>query len=161
MRAGWAKDRYVVHLDLHPAAPAVVITLEPDGELIVAGETWRVGPGYHLAAIDRIAKVLDELEYGWTDEIDRARVPLEMATWPAEQLRGGKRVLGLDHAFRIDAAVLTPLGPRDAAWRDAVIADPMRAADAFAWWKPETPAAYSRALLAMWHVVAWREPLDK
>jgi len=51
------------------------------------------------------------------------------------------------------------LGPRDAAWRDAVLADPMKAADAFAWWN-KGDAARSRALLAMWHEVPWREPLD-
>ena len=50
--------------------------------------------------------------------------------------RAARRAHALHRAppFRrsTDAAVLTPLGPRDAAWRDAVLADPRRAADAFA-----------------------------
>nr|MBA3463910.1 hypothetical protein [Deltaproteobacteria bacterium] len=64
-------------------------------------------------------------------------------------------------SFKIDAAVLTSMGPRDAAWRDAVIADPVRGADAFAWWDDEPgQLERSRALLAMWLEVPWREPLD-
>jgi hypothetical protein len=42
-----------------------------------------------------------------------------------------------------------------------VLADPLHAADAFAWWQPGPGReALSRALLAMWHEVPWREPLD-
>lgn len=161
MRAGWGKDRYVVELDMHSAAPSVMVTLDPEGEISVTGETWRVGPGYHISAIARLDQLIDELDFTWTDELDPESVQPEMAAWFAEQLRAGKRELGVDRAFKVDAPVLTALGPRSDAWRDAVLADPLYAQDAFAWWDPETPAAYSKAVLAMWHAVPWREPLDK
>jgi hypothetical protein len=58
--------------------------------------------------------------------------------------------------------VLTALGPRDAAWRAAAIADPMTCADAFPWLDVGPGRAQlARALVKMWHEVAWREPIDK
>src|SRR5688500_2228249 len=54
------------------------------------------------------------------------------------------------------------LGVRDQAWRDAVSADPMTAADAFARWElAPGHEERSRALLATSLEVQWREPLDK
>jgi hypothetical protein len=42
-----------------------------------------------------------------------------------------------------------------------VLADPMHGADAFSWWeRGPGREARSRALLAMWLDVPWREPLD-
>jgi hypothetical protein len=64
--------------------------------------------------------------------------------------------------FLIDAPVLTALGPRDAAWRDSVLADASRARDAFPYWQPGPGrTALARALVAMWLEVPWREPLDR
>ena len=63
--------------------------------------------------------------------------------------------------FCSDGAVLTPLGPRDAAWSDAVIADPVHAADAFPWWElGPGREERSHALVALALEVPWREPLD-
>jgi hypothetical protein len=66
-----------------------------------------------------------------------------------------------DRSFKVDAPVQTAMGPRDQAWCDAVRADPSHAADAFPWWD-DGPGLRerSRALAAMWHEVAWREPID-
>src|SRR3569623_1110848 len=76
----------------------------------------------------------------------------------AGELRDGRTRLG-ERSYVVDgAAGLTMLGPRDAAWRDQVLADPMHAADAFAWWN-KGDGVKSRELLAMWHEVPWREPL--
>ena len=67
----------------------------------------------------------------------------------------------VERAFQLEAAVLTSMGPRERAWRDAVVADPARGADAFAWWDTGPgQLERSRALLAMWHEVPWREPID-
>src|SRR5207244_3926615 len=82
----------------------------------------------------------------------------------AHELAAGTTRFGVPAGlhFVIDgAAVLTAVGPRDAAWRDAVIADPAKGADAFAW-VDAGPGELerSRALLAMWLEVPWREPLD-
>ncbi|MDB4959525.1 MAG: hypothetical protein JWO36_7094 [Myxococcales bacterium] len=161
LRAGWKQDRYVVELDCHPVAPQVVLSVEPDGELTVSGETSGIGPGYHADVLARLAPLLDELDYVWTDPEDD--VPAAMCRWLAGELAADQQIkLGAVREFVIDAPVLTMLGPRDAAWRDAVLADPQRGADAFAWWHTGPgQAARSRALLAMWHEVPWREPLDK
>jgi hypothetical protein len=151
-----------VTLALHPAAAPVRIVVLPDGELEVRADTSAVGPGYHAEVIARITPILDELEYVWDEpEADAQRA---MTAWLAEQVKAGERRIGMpaEHSFVIDAAVLTAMGPRDRAWCDAVIADPMRGADAFAWWdRAPGHEERSRALLAMWHEVPWREPLDR
>jgi hypothetical protein len=161
VRSGRKRERFVVELALHPAAPAATLAIDGDGELVLRAETSTIGPGYHADVLARIAPILDELDYAWVDDVDVAAVPDAMAAWLAGELRAGVTRFGLDRAFHVDAAVLTALGPRDAAWRDAVIAEPRRGADAFAWWESGPGrAAWSRAMLAMWHEVPWREPLD-
>ena len=52
----------------------------------------------------------------------------------ARELAGGATRIGVpaERHFKIDAAVLTAMGPRDATWRSAVLANPSRGADAFA-----------------------------
>lgn len=149
-----------VTLALHPGAPPVRIVVRPDGDLEVKATTSSVGPGYHADVIRRLSPILEELEYTWTNqEVD---LRAAMTRWLADQLATGTRLVGMpERIFKIDAAVLTPTGPRDRAWVDAVIADPSRGADAFAWWS-DGPGERerSRALLAMWHEVPWREPVD-
>ena len=147
-------------LSLHPAASPVRVAVLPDGDLEVRGDTGGVGPGYHAHVLATLAPLLDELEYAWDGDEPPPREA--MARWFADELARGVTRIGVpaDRAFLVDAAVLTALGPRDASWRDAVIAEPSRAADAFPWWD-EGPGTRERsiALLAMWHEVPWREPL--
>ncbi|HEY5924308.1 MAG TPA: hypothetical protein VIV11_21675 [Kofleriaceae bacterium] len=164
-RSGTKQDRYIVELQLHPAAAPATLTVQADGELVLKADTTALGPGYHAHALERISPILDELDYVWTDTFDLAATQTATLAWLAEQLRSDTSIkVGLPAArrFRIDAPVLTALGPRDAAWRDAVLADPARGADAFAWWDTgpgREPLA--RALLALSLEVPWREPLDK
>lgn len=151
-----------VTLEFHPAAGPVRIVVLPDGDLEVRGETSAVGPGYHAYVVAQLAPVLAELDFGWTeDELDPRTA---MCAWLAREIEGGAKRFGVpaELDFQIDAALLTPLGPRDRAWCDAVLADPLRAADAFAWWD-DGPGQLerSRALLAMSLEVPWREPLDR
>lgn len=150
-----------VTLDLHPAAGPVRIVVLPEGDLEVTGDTGAVGPGYHADVLARLSPVLDELDFTWDDDAEDPRAA--MTAWLARELAAGVTRIGVppELAFKIDAAVLTSMGPRDPAWRDAVIADPARGADAFAWWD-DGPGQLerSRALLAMWLEVPWREPLD-
>ncbi|HSN28194.1 MAG TPA: hypothetical protein VLT45_18035 [Kofleriaceae bacterium] len=142
---------------MHPAAPPVAVSLD-GADLVVKGETWQVGPGYHAYVLQKIAALAEELDL----ELEVPALPelqRQMCEWLAGELRGG-RTSFVERDYIVDgAAVLTMLGPRDAAWRDAVLADPMQARDAFAWWD-KGDAARSRALLAMWHEVPWREPFD-
>jgi hypothetical protein len=147
---------------LHPFAPALRITVAADGDLVVRGEAGGVGPGLHDDVIARFAPVLDELDYAWEpDDTDPRAAALG---WLRDELRGGATRPGMPEGrtFLVDAPILTALGPRDAAWRAAVLADPAAGADAFAWWERKPGhLERSRAVLAMWHEVPWREAVDK
>jgi len=150
-----------VTLELHPAARPVRIAILPDGDLEITGDTSALGPGYHAHVLALLAPMLEELEFAWTVPVDDPHVAF--GAWLRDELAGGATRIGVPAAlrFKIDAAVLTSLGPRDAAWRTRVIEDPTRGADAFAWWD-EGPGQLerSRALLAISLEVPWREPLD-
>jgi hypothetical protein len=93
-----------------------------------------------------------------------AKTKRAMCEWLAGELRSGAPVrigVSTQRRFRIDAPALTPLGPRGATWRDAVLADPMHAADAFPWWDTGPGRSErAKALITMWAEVPWREPLD-
>ena len=153
-----------VSVVLHPFAPALRLAVATDGDLVVSGEAGGVGPGYVDAALARLAPVLDELDYAWADAgPPGSGVRDEILAWLAGELTAGATRIGMPagRRFAVDAAVQTAMGPRDAAWRDAVLADRSAGRDAFAWWDagPGQPAR-SRALLAMWHEVPWRSPVD-
>lgn len=164
-RLGWLvrrlfKAKNPSHVSLGFSGAPVSLTLE-DAELRVRGETSGVGPGYHADVITRLAPLLDELDFMWTEPPPPlAEIQQQMTAWLAGELRAGCTRWGVERPFVVDAAVLTPLGPRDIAWRDAVLAGGSPA-DAFPWWDEGAGhAARARALLAMWHEVAWREPVD-
>lgn len=165
VRAGAKGDRYIVELNDHPAAPHATLVVSPDAEIVLRADTSTVGPAYLACLVERIAPILDELDYVWADKPDLAAMRAGLCAWLAEQLQGDGPVrFGIPDArrFCIDAPVLTPLGPRDAAWRAAVLGDPARAADAFPWWElGPGREPLSRALLAMSLEVPWREPLDR
>jgi hypothetical protein len=151
-----------VELAFHPAAPHATITVLADGDLAIRADATTLGAGYHREVLARIAPVLDELDY--VLDGDGGDPEAALLGWLAAELRAGTLMFGIpiDKCFRVaGAAVLTAMGPRDAAWRDAVIADPARGADAFPWWErgPGTEAR-ARALHALWFDVPWREPLD-
>jgi hypothetical protein len=163
-RTRWKDDRFVVDLELHAHAPRAKLVVEPDSTVRLRAATSAVGPGYHLDVLRRIEHVVAELDYAWTDDDDDsvAEVQRDMCEWFADEVRAGATRIDVKRRFVVEAPVLTMMGPRDAAWREAVLAEPARAADAFAYWQPGAPghAARARALLAMWHEVPWREPLD-
>jgi hypothetical protein len=150
-----------ISVDLHPFAPPLTIEVAPDGDLWIRGEAGTVGPGYCDEVVARLSPVVEELDYAW-DEAPSAGA--SMLVWLAEELAAGATRIGMPEGrvFLVDAPVQTAMGPRDAAWRDAVIADPRNGADAFAW-RDRGPGHLerSRAMLAMWHEVPWREPVDK
>ncbi|MEO8842913.1 MAG: hypothetical protein ABI591_10155 [Kofleriaceae bacterium] len=155
-------DRFVAEVTFHPKAPPARLVVNAEAELSVKAQTSTLGPGYHAMVLAKLEPVLDELDYVWAEpEPDPGE---GMCTWLASELATDDQVIiGLSEArtFVCDAPVMTALGPRDEAWRAAVLADPMVAADAFPWWMPG--AGYgelANALLAMWQEVPWREPLD-
>jgi hypothetical protein len=148
-------------LTLLAGAPPLTITVEPEGELTVRGETAPLGPGYHADALTRLAPLLDELDFVWADPLPSlAELQDQTTAWLVAELRAGMTRWGVERPFVVDAAILTPLGPRDASWRDAVLAG-SSPADAFPWWDAGPGRApLARALVALWHEVPWREPLD-
>jgi hypothetical protein len=164
-RAGWTKDnaRYLAELRIVDGGPVATLSVEADAELHVRTDVW-LGPGYIVELATRLASLLDELDYVWADSIELAALQATVSAMLAEQLRSATPVrLGIPptRRFRIDAPALTPLGPRDAGWCDAVLADPGRAADCFPWWqRGPGRAELARALAAMWLEAPWREPLD-
>ncbi len=154
-----------VTLGFHPGASPVRLVVLPDGDLEVTGDTGSIGPGYHAHVLARLAPLLEELELRWDGDARSGPIDVaaDMLAWLQTELRAGATRIGMPaaHTFVVTAAVQTALGPRDAAWRDAVLADAAHGADAFGWWETGPGCeARSRALHAIWHEVPWREPLD-
>lgn len=165
-RAGWSKDvkdRYVVELRVVPGGPLATLSVEADAELRLRGDATALGPGYVMELVARLGPLLEEIEFVWTEPVELASLQAVACKAIAAALAATPVRLGIPESrkFTIDAPVLTALGPRDAAWCDAVRADPMRAADIFPWWGRGPGAAErARALTALWMDVPWREPLD-
>jgi hypothetical protein len=164
-RSGFANDTWTAEVEFHELASPVKLAIDRDAELRVRAQTVTLGPGYHAHVLARLAPILSELEYAWTDDVP-ADLTRAMCEWLAAELAasGDDQIrIGVpaDRTFISDAPVLTALGPRDAAWRAAAIADPMTCRDVFPWLEPKPGrAVLARALLKMWHEVAWREPID-
>ena len=165
-------------VELHPAAPAVLIEAADSGRVSVLGETAVAGPGYHRFVGRVLERLGLELSIAWSSEDpwdvtfgERAAVEQAYLAWLGRQLvsarnrvvAGESRVhIGLpeDTRFTVAGAILTPLGPRDGAWLDAAVADPRIAIDVTPWWTDATDARYllNRALCLMWTGVRWRPP---
>ena len=158
-------DRFIAEVTFHPRAPAAKLVVGPDAELTVKAQTSTLGPGYHAEVLARLEPVLDELDFVWTEPEPERDPSVAMCKWLAGRLAEGDDQLwvGLSgtYSFISDAAVLTAIGPRDEAWRQAVLAEPARALDAFPWTKPgKGYGDLASALVAMWQEVPWREPID-
>lgn len=164
-------------VDLHPAAPPLVINASDTGRIAVTAETAVAGPGYHRF----VGRVLDRLgaEVGieWTDRggnlafADRPAVERAYLGWLGPRLaqarvavRRGERAIHLGTPpgtrFSTDQALVTVLGPRDEAWLGSAIADPRLALDITPWWADAMDGRYllQRALVLMWLEVRWRAP---
>ena len=164
-------------IDLHPAAPPLVITASDAGRIAVAGETAVAGPGYHRFVGRVLERLATEVGIEWTDGdgaltfADRPTAEQAYLAWLGPQLararvaarRGERGVhLGMPPGTHIttDLALATVLGPRDAVWLDAAIADPRIALEITPWWTDATDSRYllNRALVLMWLDVRWRAP---
>jgi len=141
-------------------------------------ETTAAGPGYHRFVGRVLERLGLELSIAWTRDDATgltfgARTAVEQSylAWLGPTLsraraavaagRPGVPVgLPTDTRYTVDGAILTALGPRDAAWLDAAIADPRIAVDITPWWADATDARYllNRALCLLWREVRWRAP---
>ena len=164
-------------VDLHPAAPPLVITAFESGRVAVSGETAVAGPGYHRFVGRVLERLGTEVGIEWTDGdgaltfADRPTSERGYLAWLGPQLaranvavrRGERGIhLGLPAGTRYtsDAALVSVLGPRDEAWLEAAIADPRVALDITPWWADATDGRYllNRALVLLWQDVRWRAP---
>jgi hypothetical protein len=133
---------------------AVTMTVTDDAELVASGDAW-LGPGFVAELAGKLAPILDELDYVWIEPLDLAGWQTKLRAQLVDQLREGETRFGVPagRRFRIDAPVLTALGPREAGWTTYE--------DAFPWWETGPGRQQlARALVAMWLEVPWREPLD-
>ncbi len=169
-----ADDRPVLLVDLHPASPAVEVRLGSSGKVRVTAVTSPTGPGYHQYLCGLLGQLAEDFGFAWlgdesTDPTgyfrsgDRSRVEHYFLRWLAGACAKSPRSVGLPagHGFTYPAEVLTPLGPRTAAWAATVAAEPHRGGDFFPWWGPELDAAFyrGRALYRLWCDFPWRPPL--
>lgn len=180
VRSARSETHYVVQL--HPAAEDVEFALD-DGSLVVSAKTSTVGPGYHAFLVDEVLKKLgipwtageeEGDETGYFETGDRDALEAEMLGWLkglcdvlaehiAEGGSGFMISLPTDNVFELDEAIVTPMGPRNAAWVESVRKDPRRGVDVFPWWQPGLGAhhALGRALTRMWTEVRFREPVNE
>jgi len=164
-------------IDLHPAAPPLILTATESGRVTVAGDTAVAGPGYHRFVGRVLERLGAEVGIEWTDGdgastfVDRPNAERGYLAWLGPQLaramvavRRGERAIHLGLAggtrYTSDAAIVTVLGPRDEAWLESAIADPRIALDITPWWADATDGRYllNRALALMWLEVRWRAP---
>lgn len=170
---------------LHPAAEDVEIIIPEPGHVIVMGKTSTVGSGYHIFVCDLLKRFGQDLRLAWDvpdedggDETgyfhtgDQSAVDAEMVRWLRSIVSVLKENLKKDcdwmmvsmplgYHYQHHGPLVTPLGPRDLSWLDAVAADPRRGIDLFPWWEPGLGASFylGRALCRMWKDVRWRKPL--
>lgn len=164
-------------VDLHPAAPPLVILATDGGRVTVTGETGQAGPGYHRLVGRVLERMASEVGIEWSEGdgamtfADRPAVERLYLGWLGPELaaaraatRRGERAIHVGVApgtrFLTEDAIVTALGPRDGAWLDAAIGDPRVALDITPWWMDATDGHYlvNRALVLLWRDVRWRAP---
>lgn len=164
-----------ISMDLHPFAKAVKITAPTDGELLVVISAAAVGPGYVRYVIEALDAILDEIDFVWQQDDggyaskrDFAALQRDFTDWLARQLRevldgkGSKQLaMPQEPRLEVDAAVLTPMGPRSRAWCEAVLADGAAGRDFWPMWEKATAAAlaWASGIWLLWIEVPWRMPM--
>lgn len=178
VRRARADGTWSLAVDLHPASPAMLIEATDAGRVVATAETTFAGPGYHRFAGRVLERLGLELSITWGSEDpwdvtfgERPAVEQAYLTWLGRQLVTARAAvangrtglhLGLPPGtrFTTDGAILTALGPRDAGWLDAAVADPRVAIEITPWWADATDGRYllNRAVCLLWREVRWRPP---
>ena len=177
-------------VELHPAAPPLVMTASDTGRVAVTAATESVGPGYHRFVGRVLERMGADLALTWerggeegpdpssdataTTFADRPNTERGYLAWLGRSLIHARTrspavdrpiPLGLreDVRYHLEGAILTALGPRDAAWLDVAVTDTRIATDVTPWWADATDGQYllNRALCLMWTEVRWRAPAMK
>lgn len=164
-------------IDLHPAAPRLLMTASDTGRISVVGETAEAGPGYHRFVGRVLERMATDVGIEWTDGdgaltfADRSATERAYLAWLGPRLTRARVLaaraergihLGMPAGAHMttEAVLATVLGPRDAAWLDAAIADPRVAIEITPWWADAPDGRYllNRAQILMWLEVRWRAP---
>ena len=181
------EDRPAVVVSLHPCAEDVEIAVPEPGRVAITAKTSTVGPGYHAFLCDLLHRLGDAMEIDWDtpdedsgtgDETgyfhtgDARALEEEFLKWLggvakiiAEGLERDYQwmmiSMAIGHHYRHHGPLVTPMGPRDVEWLEAVKEDPVRGIDLFPWWPAGIGAPFylGRALARMWRDVCWRAPL--
>jgi hypothetical protein len=174
-------------VDLHPAAPALVLTANDAGHVTASAETETVGPGYHRSVGRLLERMALDLSITWaragaeptpddpgTTFADRTTTERGYLGWLGQTLVHARAVraangtqfqVGIPGSTRytFDGAIATPLGPRDDAWLEAAVTDTRVATDITPWWADVAvgQTLLNRALALMWLEVRWRTPAIK
>lgn len=174
-------------VQLHPAAEPVFIEREPEGRIRVSARTSGIGAGYHLQLLDTLLPFFERSGFEIDDDPEASLD--ECGVWPAGERNNAAREMlawrrgvaercleivadggdqlalsmPTEHSFTTPGAVLTPLGPRDREWLEALAHGRDDGAALEAWSEPGLGARYwrGRALTRMWCDVRWRAPLDE
>jgi hypothetical protein len=183
------RDSPAVIVNLHPCAEDVEMVVPEAGRLVVSAKTSTVGPGYHAYLCDLMHRLGDALAIDWDapgDESDTGDEtgyfsdgdPRALEEEFLEWLRGVLQVvtegltrdyqwmmisMAVGHHYHHHGPLVTPMGPRDLRWLEAVAEAPIRGIDLFPWWPAGLGAPFylGRALTRMWRDVRWRIPLNE
>ena len=170
-----------ISIDFHPGSAAVKLTAPADGELLVTIAPRALGPGYVRHVLELLDGILEEIDFVWDAQDegyasgrDFAALQQVFVSWLARQLPEilegtASKQLGIpqEPQLEIDAALLTPMGPRSRAWCEQVLgggeAATEAARDLWPMWEAATPAALSlaRGLWFLWVEVPWRLPMGE
>jgi hypothetical protein len=181
------RESPAVIVDLHPCAEDVEIVVREPGRVAVSAKTSTVGPGYHGYLCDLLHRLGGALAIDWDGPGDGPDTGDETGYFHTGDLQaledkflnwlGGvvqivtegltrdyqwmMISMAIGHHYRHHGPLVTPLGPRDLHWLEAVAEDPDRGIDLFPWWPAGIGASFylGRALTRMWRDVRWRAPL--
>jgi hypothetical protein len=175
-------------VSLHPAAPELVLTAQDGGRVTATAVTSPVGPGYHTFACRLLRQLGEEIGIAWAspdapepsrdptghfasgDRHDAERGHLGWLGATLARAAAARRTappaihLGTPAGVRytVDAALATPLGPRDDEWLARAASAPTRGRRRLALVHRHDGRRYRllRALSLMWLEVRWRRPVD-
>ena len=176
-------EKPVLLVVLHPASPPVEVRLGGNGRVRMNAATSPAGPGYHIHLCERARQFAADFDVTWDDDAcqdptgyfastDRGACEGYFLQWlgtvcgaAREHTAGGPTCIGIAPTlgYTGPGEVLTPMGPRDRTWLEAVALDLAASRDFFPWWKPDPNAEFyrNRALTRLWCDFPWRPPLTE
>jgi hypothetical protein len=181
------EDHPAVLVNLHPCAEDFEIVVPEAGRVAASAKTSTVGPGYHAFLCDLLHRLGEAMDIDWDAPEDESGTGDETGYFHTgdpgalegeflEWLSGVAKLvaegleqdcqwmmisMAIGHHYHHHGPLVTPMGPRDVRWLEAVAEDPIRGIDLFPWWPAGIGAPFylGRALARMWRDVRWRAPL--